>query len=313
MPCEVVICTFNPKAHVLSRVLDGLRHQTLPRSDWNLTVIDNGSEVPLANSVDLLWHPCARILQEKKVGLTNARIRAAAEVTSELVIFSDDDTILDPNYLARALMLFKRHSGLGVAGGPSFPEYEMPPASWFSPDLAPLGCRNLGAEEQLESWADGQPRVYPRCSPIGAGMVIRSEIFKKWASLVATDPRRLQLGRIGTALSSGEDNDMNMVALGDGWSVGYFPELKLTHLIAARRLEASYLERLAFASSRDWISVLALHGACPWSPILAWTVPLRKAKAWFRNQAWRGPAERIRWRGACGQFVGQSRIPFVTS
>ena len=31
-------------------------------------------------------------------------------------------------------------------------------------------------------------------------------------------------------------------------------------------------------------------------------------KAWFTFRAWRGPAERIRWQGAIGQFEGRATL-----
>lgn len=145
-------------------------------------------------------------------------------------------------------------------------------------------------------------------APIGAGMIIRREVLESWAALAKNDQKRQALGRKGAGLSSGEDNDINLVALTNGCEVAYFPELELTHLISERRLEMSYLKQLAYASSRDWQCVLALHEISPWPPIPRWTVPLRKLKAWFTCRAWAGPAERIRWAGACGHFDGRASI-----
>lgn len=308
MNLSVIICTHNPRADYLRRVLDALRDQTLPKDRWELLLIDNASSEPLGKSVDVAWHPRARIIREEKLGLTHARLRAAREAKEKLLVFSDDDTVFDPGYLSLAGEKIKSSSTLGVLGGPSLPEYETPPAEWFRPDLAPLGCRDLGAIEQAARWDANGVREYPGCAPIGAGMVIRREVLEAWAALVANDPKRQALGRTGAALSSGEDNDINLVALARGWEVGYLPGLKLKHLISARRLDQEYLEKLSFASSRDWMRVLALHRISPWPPVPGWTVPLRKMKAWFTCRAWAGPAERIRWRGACGHFEGRVMV-----
>jgi glycosyltransferase involved in cell wall biosynthesis len=305
---EVVICTHNPRRDFLERVLTALKKQTLATDVWDLTLIDNASSEPLAKLLDLSWHPRARIIREEKLGLTHARLRATRETRADVIVFSDDDTVFDSGYLAFAKAKFETSPKLGTAGGCSLPEYETPPAKWFSPELAPLGCRDLGLIEQTANWKNGGQKSYPACAPIGAGMVVRREILHTWANLVGDDSMRQNFGRKGTALSSGEDNDINLVALADGWDIGYFPQLKLTHLISARRTDAAYLEQLAFASSRDWVRVLAIHGICPWPPIPRWTVPLRKLKAWFSYRAWAGPAERIRWRGACGHFEGRAAI-----
>ena len=44
---SVVIPTHNPRHDYLARVVDALRQQTLPREQWELLVVDNGSRVPL--------------------------------------------------------------------------------------------------------------------------------------------------------------------------------------------------------------------------------------------------------------------------
>ena len=44
---SVVIPTHNPRQDYLRRVLEALRSQTLPREQWEIVVVDNGSRVPL--------------------------------------------------------------------------------------------------------------------------------------------------------------------------------------------------------------------------------------------------------------------------
>ena len=44
---SVVIPTHNPRMDYLRRVLEALRGQTLPREQWEIIVVDNGSRVPL--------------------------------------------------------------------------------------------------------------------------------------------------------------------------------------------------------------------------------------------------------------------------
>jgi hypothetical protein len=97
-------------------------------------------------------------------------------------------------------------------------------------------------------------------------------------------------------------------ALAAGWSVGYFPQLCLTHLIPAARLTRDYLARLNHGIAKSWVEVLDRHGIRPWPPIPAWSVPLRKLRARVRFHAWRDTPSYIRWRGACGRLDGQSLL-----
>jgi hypothetical protein len=115
-------------------------------------------------------------------------------------------------------------------------------------------------------------------------------------------------GRTGPSLSSGEDNHLVLSVAKSGYSVGYFPELVMTHLIPETRLRADYLGQLNYGIAKSWVQLLALHEMCPWNAVQPWTVPLRKLRAFFRYRAWAGAPEYIRWRGACGHFAGRSLI-----
>jgi hypothetical protein len=115
-------------------------------------------------------------------------------------------------------------------------------------------------------------------------------------------------GRRGSELCSGEDNDIVLHLLAAGWEAGYFPHLELIHLIAAERLTRDYLGRLNEGIARSWVQVLDRHGLCPWTPTPRIILPLQMLRAYARYGAWRGPAQYVRWRGACGQFRGRADL-----
>ena len=85
----------------------------------------------------------------------------------------------------------------------------------------------------------------------------------------------------------GGDCDINLTLLDEGWGVGYFPQLKLTHLIPAGRLTKDYLARLNRGISCSWVQVLDMHEIRPWSKISQWTVFPRKVRAFFNYQPWK--------------------------
>jgi GT2 family glycosyltransferase len=304
---ELVICTFDPRMDFLERTLAALRSQDLPFGRWRLTIIDNASPQPLAGRVDLSWHPNGRVIREEQIGLTNARLRAFAECQSELIVWSDDDNVLAPDYLSEALKFMSENPTIGIAGGKSLPEYQSVPPSWYRPDLAPLGCRDLGDTKIVMS-ACPAPKIYPGASPIGAGMVSRHSALRPWIELVKSDSRRRALGRTGQALTSGEDNDMNLTALRNGWDLAYLPQLSLIHLMPPGRLTLDYQKRMARASFRDFVTVLDLHGIRPWPSISRWSVMPRAIKSWLTCRAWKGAANSIRWHGLLGQYEGRARL-----
>lgn len=308
---SVILPTHNPHAGRLARALGGLRTQTLPCSDWELIVVDNASRAPLtAASLQLDWHPNARVVREPAMGLTNARLCGVGAALGEVLVFVDDDNVLAPNYLAATLEIFSRWPQAGIVGGKAIGEFEISPADWQREFLELIAVRDLGAEEQFSGpiAASGSAgKQYPRCAPIGAGMALRLPVAVSWANELRADATRRRFDRTGADLTSGGDNDIVMTALEHGWSVGYCPQLELSHLIPAGRLAPGYLARINRAMQRSWVRILALHEACPWPPIAAWTVPLRQMKAWFVHRAWSSPAAHIRWQGACGHFEGRVR------
>lgn len=307
-----IVCTHNPRMDYLEQTLDSIRGQTrLPDArHWELIVIDNASTESLDGRLDLSWHPNARVVREEKLGLTWARLRSFVESKGEILVFIDDDNVLDASYLASVFAAFRGDAKLGAAGGKVIPRYETTPPAWFGKLDMSLACRDLGNKMITASWCNQNAgeRCYPSCAPIGAGMAVRRSAYAAYVTAAAKDPVRAALGRRGIDLASGEDNDIVMSLLEQGSTVAYLPELQLEHLIPVRRLTADYLARYAYSSNRTWVQVLDVHGIRPWPAARGWTAPLRKARAYVRNRAWAAPANRIRWCGACGTIDGQTLI-----
>jgi glycosyltransferase involved in cell wall biosynthesis len=305
MKLSVIIPTHNPHRGRLVRTLEGLRGQTLDKALWELLLIDNASQDPESiRALDLTWHPQARIIREETLGLTAARLRGFSESSGEVIVLVDDDNILARNYLELVVAAFASDPSLGATGGRSFPDYESPPPAWLSPFEGLLALRDPGDTPSRAAWSDGSPHTYPLCAPIGAGMALRRSGAVAYAKALNKDSRRRRFDRTGTQLTSGGDNDLVMTILETGLAVSYLPALELKHIIPEGRLQTKYLGALNRAIARSWIRVLALHGIQPWQPIKRATVPLRQAKSWFRNRAWRGPAAWIKWQGTCGHFTG---------
>ncbi len=301
---SVIIPTRNPHPGRLQRTLDGLAAQTLSPLEWELVVVDNGSHPPL--SLPALPSRSGRIVVEPSPGLTRARLAGLRATDGEVVVFVDDDNVLAPRFLESARDLFTRYPRLGAAGGPVTPSFEQPPPEWTREFFGLLALRDLGPVAIIASGSPGAS--WPDCAPVGAGLCVRRAAAGIYAAALATAPGRLALDRTGRSLASGGDSDLVFTALHAGWDVAYFPDLAVTHLIPATRLEPSYLAALNEGIQRTWVRVLALHGCCPWRRIAPWTVPLRSVRAWFRERAWSGAPARIRWRGRRGRFLGQADL-----
>ena len=304
---SVIIPTHNPSAERLRRTLAGLAVQTLPPDQWEVLLVDNASDQawePPAEACATL--PSFRRIAEPEIGLTPARLRGVAEARGALVVFVDDDNVLAPGYLEGVLRRFENQPQLGAAGGPVIPEFEQPPPEWTR-EFWPLLALHEHGDQPLIHFG-GPAAEWPKFAPVGAGLCVRRMALSSYLDAVQREPSRRHLDRRGAALSSGGDNDLVFAILHSGWNVGYFPELQVTHLIPAGRLAPDYLCRLNEGIMRTWVRVLALHGQCPWRAISRWTVPLRVARASWRDKVWKSPAARIRWRGHVGQLLGQADL-----
>jgi len=221
-----------------------------------------------------------------------------------VVVMVDDDNVLAPNYLTEAARIMRERPRLGAIGGKCLPEFEVEPEPWMREFLPLLALREHGEKEIISGEvrsADGSRRAYPdRAAPIGAGMVVRREAAKGWRE--EEEPGLPD--RKGAELSSAGDNDLVFQILRGGWEVGYFPGLKVTHLIPRERLTARYLARANRGIQRSWVQVLRKHDACPWSVVPAWSLPLRKAKGWLSQKPWRGSTQTIAWQGTAGRLEG---------
>lgn len=306
MELTVIIPTHNPDSGRLRRTLSALCQQTLPDAQWETILVDNAS----ANGIDAAAFADAlprnlRVVREPRLGLTAARRRGLQEALAPVCVLVDDDNVLAPDYLAHVVRLFAEHPQIGAVGGKSVPEFEQAPAEWQREFFPLLALRDIGdrplISQGLRDAATGRA-AYPAFAPIGAGMALRREAVQRWL----TDSSAAPLSdRRGGELSSAGDNDIVLTLLRHGWEVAYFPELSLTHLIPAARIDPPYLARLNRGIQKSWMQVLTKHGANPWPPIARWTAPLRKARAWFAYRAWSSPTTHIRWQGACGHFEGR--------
>jgi glycosyltransferase involved in cell wall biosynthesis len=274
--------------------------------------VDNASTNRTAlASFDLAWHPAARVLREPVPGLTPARLCGIRAAQGDVLVFVDDDNVLAPDYLAHVATVFARDAKLGAAGGIVQPEWETLPPPWLEEFRGLLALRDFGRETKLRTGGPGA--IWPDFAPVGAGMCVRGAAAETYVQALAADDARRSLDRAGDSLASGGDCDLVFTALHAGWTVGYFPELVLTHLIPAGRMDPAYLGRLNQGIMRSWVCVLRLHGQCPWPPIPRWTLPLRVARAWLRHGRERAPAARIRWRGIVGQLEGQADLARLAS
>jgi glycosyltransferase involved in cell wall biosynthesis len=248
---SVIICTHNPRPQYLARVLAGLRGQTLSVEQWELLIVDNASQQPL-REWNLSWHPHACIVREEKLGIAAARVRGMREMTANMLVFVDDDNVLDPEYLSETLQIGQNWPQLGVWGGSIVPEFEVQPPEHLKEFLGSLALREIKTPRWSNVMTCHDTQVW------GAGMSLRANVAKEYIAQSGCGPVQI-VGARGKTLLGGEDVEICYVACRLGLGMGLFPQLKLTHLIPKERVEEDYIVRLeegiqttAFLLSYKW-------------------------------------------------------------
>jgi glycosyltransferase involved in cell wall biosynthesis len=239
-----IICTHNPRADVIGRCIAALRKQRVEPGRAELLVVDNNSAVPL-DVVQLglgdFPYP-ARLVQEPRLGLTEARRTGLRHARGDVAVFVDDDNFLGEDYLRVADEVMALHPEWGGLGGRNLPLTDDPLPGWMDDELlCSLVVRDLGPEPK---------RFLEDHTPYGAGMVVRRE--PALAILLGTF---LMSDRIGTKLSSGGDSELCYRLRIQGWPLWYEPRLVLHHYLEPRRLTPAYMERLHAGFGEDRMGI----------------------------------------------------------
>jgi len=254
MTISVIICTYNPREEYLRRTLEGLQKQTLARTEWELLLIDNASEPPLAGRVDLAWHPASRQLQEPTKGKLNAWRLGMREARGEVLTFVDDDNVLAPDYLEQALAVGAAWPFVGAWGGSIIPEFEVPVPAWVGDQI----WRLTVVDVRRDVWSNLRDGF--ATFPVGAGLCIRRRVASRYLEWCSRNKGSNALDRSGKAIWGYGDHDLCQCAMDVGLGTGRSTKLSLTHLVPQSRLTLDYFVRHAEDDATSLLVYLATRG-----------------------------------------------------
>ncbi len=331
---SVIFCTHNPQAGHLARVLLALKFQHLFLEQWELIIVDSASDRLLVNDrgpheanehnctypysnystgVDIDWHTQVRLIREERLGLAAARLRGFQAAQGDLLVFVNDDNVLEPNYLLQVRQIFQSYPQLGAIAGKSAPEFESQPEPWIAEFYKVLALRDFGDRPLIspqfsDQEATAHASSYPDFAPDGISLAVRRSAFSAYADHLSNIYHQSSQKQPDPIVSLNQDNDLVLRLMAAGWQIGYFPELQLTQLISAQCLSREYLAKRNYAASLSLVQVLNTHRIRTWRKIPAWTVFPRKAKAFITYKPWRNAASYVRWWGACGLYEGLASL-----
>lgn len=183
---SVVICSRNG-ATTLPATITALHSQTLPRSHFEVIVVDDGSTDATAAVAAGLGAGVVRLPGERGLAAArNAGVRAAA---ADVIAFTDDDCAPEPGW-CRALTHALADPAVDGVGGKVVPVCARPFLGGYllaHNPLAPLPAELLATDSAfhrlrryLRSIFLGDPELAagaPLYSPVGANMALRRELL----------------------------------------------------------------------------------------------------------------------------------------
>jgi glycosyltransferase involved in cell wall biosynthesis len=260
----VAIPTYNRAAR-LRQTLEGIARQRYPADRHEVIVIDNNSrdETPAVVAGFAGGRPAPRYVREERQGLDHARNRAIAESRGDLVLFGDDDILVEPDWIERMAAPFEADPAarIGAVGGEVIPVFPDGLPDWVAGWHSPLAFR-----------ADCGP-LPPRHSPMGANLAIRRGAFDR-VGLFHTG-----LDRTGGAYFSGGDSEMIRRIRSAGLEVWFAPAAAVRHQLPASRTTFRYAARHAFDSARSRVADRAGEGGAGAGAYLAGRFAANLAKA----------------------------------
>jgi len=231
----VAICCHN-SARRLPQTLHHLQ-QVRATVPWDVILVDNASTDSTSEVARQCWPGSApttlRVVEESRLGLSQARARAFAESKSDVISFIDDDNWVSPDWVQVVSEVLSANPQVGACGGLIEAECESVPPVWFQLYHRDYAVGRQGHEE-------GDSTDFPGFI-WGAGLTIRRTA---WEALMAAGFHSLLVDREGQQLTSGGDSELCLALRVAGWKLHYCPRLTMKHFIPAARLQWPYLRRL---------------------------------------------------------------------
>ena len=210
-----------------------MRNPRIPEGvEWELLVVnnnctDNTDEVIEKHSSTL---PVRRLFEPKQ-GHCHARNCAVDAAQGEFVVWTDDDVIVDCNWISTYIDAFERHPKVDFFGGTIEPWFEGHPPKWL---VETLDC--VGSAFAVQDPGDEERDCSSGSLPFGANFAIRTSIQRAHKYDVA-------LGRKGSGMLSGDETAVLNAILTEGHTGRWVPSAKVKHFIPKERQNVGYLRR----------------------------------------------------------------------
>lgn len=238
---SVIICTYNRGKYIYN-VLKSLAENTLSHDRYEIVLVDNNCTDNTRSECDRFVHDFPdvtfRYVVETNQGLSHARNRGIMESAGDILVYVDDDAVVNKEYLQTYADFFDRMPGIEAAGGPIIPQYETAEPEWMSYyTKCLLTCyKYLG----------DKVREFPKNNfPGGGNASYRKSVFDKVGLF------NVELGRKGDSLVGAEEKDIFDKMTTSGMRFYYLPTAILYHIIPEKKLSQAYFDNWTYSIGKS--------------------------------------------------------------
>jgi len=227
---SVIIPTYN-RANKIKLTIDSFLEQDYDSRAYQIIVCNNNSTDSTENLIKQYVedYPDRIIyLEEPRQGVHYARNSAAKMATGDILYFTDDDMIADPNLLSEIVKVFELDPQVASVTGRVLPKWEIEPPQWVT-QLCYNGLLSLNdpPEDFIISKND--------CNVFSCHQAIRREVF-------------FQSGGFNPENTAGEwigdgETGLNLKIKELGYKFGYNGKSIIYHIIPAQRMTQTYLNK----------------------------------------------------------------------
>ncbi len=271
-PVTVVVCT-RDRVDMLADALTSILALNYPA--FEVVVVDNASNTDATvRYVETLADPRVRLVSETLPGLSRARNAGVRAATTEIIAFTDDDVVVDPDWLRGLANGFGRGDRVAcVCGIVPSGEIRTPAQAYFD--------RRVG-------WASScTQRLFDMAAPPKDVPLFPFQvgIYGTGANFAVARSAVLELGGFDEALGAGaptnggEDLDMFFRMLTGRRQLAYEPAAIVWHRHRADNEALAIQARGYGLGLGAWMAKVLINPKTAW---LALTVVLRKAPAFVR-------------------------------
>ena len=244
MKITIAVCTWN-WADSLGKTLEAFLALKIPKGvDVEFLVVNNNCTDHTDQVIEGFSKrlPLIRLFEPKQ-GLSNARNCAVKAAQGEVIIFTDHDAIVQPDWLINYMAAFQRWPEAAYFGGTITPLYESQPPDWVQANIKLLEgavlIRNLGSEER---------RLEPHEQVFGANIAFRRAVFE-------TEKFDSNFGPAGKELILGDETRFVAKLIEKKQFGVWVPSARVQHFVPKKRTSLEFVHRYFVALGRTQVRI----------------------------------------------------------